>query len=133
MLQKTVAIKRERPLSPHLQIYRFHILMTSSIVHRITGAGLVLGVLAFIIWLTAVAQGGNYFYAVQGIFASWIGRLFLLGWTWAFFYHLSNGIRHLIWDAGLGLELETARKTGWFVWGLSIILTLLAWGAASFL
>jgi succinate dehydrogenase / fumarate reductase cytochrome b subunit len=120
---------RSRPLSPHLFIYRFEWTMLLSITHRITGVGLaVAGVLLFW-WLMALAIGPAYFSIVQAILAHWIGRLMLLGWTWAMFYHLCNGIRHLCWDAGWGYELNTARNSGLLVFGSSILLTLISWMA----
>ena len=120
---------RSRPLSPHLFIYRFEWTMLLSITHRITGVGLaVAGVLLFW-WLMALAIGPAYFSIVQAILAHWIGRLMLLGWTWAMFYHLCNGIRHLCWDAGWGFEINTARNTGLFVLVSSILLTLISWMA----
>jgi succinate dehydrogenase / fumarate reductase cytochrome b subunit len=110
-------------------IYRFEWTMLLSITHRITGVGLaVAGVLLFW-WLMALAIGPAYFSIVQAILAHWIGRLMLLGWTWAMFYHLCNGIRHLCWDAGWGYELNTARNSGLLVFGSSILLTLISWMA----
>jgi succinate dehydrogenase / fumarate reductase cytochrome b subunit len=120
---------RSRPLSPHLFIYRFEWTMLLSITHRITGVGLaVAGVLLFW-WLMALAVGPASFSIVQAILAHWIGRLMLLGWTWAMFYHLCNGIRHLCWDAGWGYEINTARNSGLLVFGSSILLTLISWMA----
>ncbi|MCK4867174.1 MAG: succinate dehydrogenase, cytochrome b556 subunit, partial [Alphaproteobacteria bacterium] len=120
---------RSRPLSPHLQVYRLQWTMLLSITHRITGVGLtVAGVLLFW-WLMALASGPEYFALVQALLASTIGRLMLLGWTWAMFYHLCNGIRHLCWDAGWGFELDTARNTGLLVLAGSILLTVGSWMA----
>jgi succinate dehydrogenase / fumarate reductase cytochrome b subunit len=116
-----------RPLSPHLQVYRFQWTMLLSITHRITGVGLAAGGLLLVWWLLALAIGPAYFEVVQAILAHWIGRLLLLGWTWAMFYHLCNGIRHLCWDAGWGFGVTTSRNTGLIVLAGSILLTLVSW------
>jgi succinate dehydrogenase / fumarate reductase cytochrome b subunit len=117
----------QRPLSPHLQIYRWQLTSVLSILHRGTGLALAAGTLLLAWWLIAAATGPAAFETVQGFLASWLGRLLLLGWSWALFYHLTNGIRHLAWDVGLGFELKTAYVTGWTVVALSFLLTLIAW------
>ncbi len=116
-----------RPLSPHLQIYRPQITMVLSILHRLTGVALGLGALALVYWLAAAAAGPRAFAQAQAIAGSWLGWLVLLGFTWALFYHLCNGIRHLFWDVGLGYELSTARLTGWCALLASLALTIAAW------
>jgi succinate dehydrogenase / fumarate reductase cytochrome b subunit len=103
--------------------------MLLSITHRITGVGLAMGGVLLVWWLMALASGPEYFALVQALLASSIGRLMLLGWTWAMFYHLCNGIRHLCWDAGWGFELDTARNTGLLVLAGSILLTVGSWMA----
>ncbi len=103
--------------------------MLLSITHRITGVGLAAGSILLVWWLTALAIGPEYFATAQSIMGSWIGRLLLLGWSWALFFHFCNGIRHLCWDAGWGYEIDTARKTGLSVVAGSILLTLVFWGA----
>ncbi|MDP6390824.1 MAG: succinate dehydrogenase, cytochrome b556 subunit [Alphaproteobacteria bacterium] len=118
-----------RPLSPHLQVYKFEWTMALSIVHRMTGVGLAAGTLLMVWWLVAMADGSTSFLTVQTVMASWIGRLLLLGWTWALFYHLCNGIRHLVWDTGRGLELPVARASGYVVALASVVLTVAAWVA----
>ena len=120
---------RSRPLSPHLQVYRFEWTMLLSITHRITGVGLAVGGVLLFWWLLALAVGPAYFSVVQAILSSWIGRLLLLGWTWAMFYHLCNGIRHLCWDIGWGFDIKTARNSGLLVLVGSILLTLASWMA----
>ena len=120
----------QRPLSPHLQVYRWQITNTLSILHRLTGVGLGLGTLALTWWLVAAAAGPDYYAVAVGLLGSWLGRLVMLGFTWALFYHLCNGIRHLFWDAGRGFELDTVNRTGWAVVILSAVLTLAAWIAA---
>ena len=115
-----------RPLSPHLQVYRPQITMVLSIRHRLTGVALGLGALALVYWLAAAAAGPRAFAQAQAIAGSWLGWLVLLGFTWALFYHLCNGIRHLFWDVGLGYELSTARLTGWCALLASLALTAAA-------
>lgn len=119
---------RSRPLSPHLQVYRFEWTMLLSITHRITGVGLALGSVLLVWWLSALAMGPEYFGMVQGLLGSWVGRLLLLGWSWALFYHFCNGIRHLCWDAGWGFDIDTARRSGLTVAAASVLLTLVFWG-----
>jgi succinate dehydrogenase / fumarate reductase cytochrome b subunit len=116
-----------RPLSPHLQVYRPQFTSVLSILHRLTGVALGLGALALVYWLAAAAAGPRAFAQAQAIAGSWLGWLVLLGFTWALFYHLCNGIRHLFWDVGLGYELSTARLTGWCALLASLALTAAAW------
>ncbi len=118
---------QDRPLSPHLQVYRWEWTMLYSILHRMTGVGLAVGTTVLVWWLVAMAIGPGAFDLVQSFLGSIIGRLMLFGWTWALFYHLANGIRHLFWDAGMGFELETGRLTGHTVLASSVVLTVLAW------
>ena len=98
--------------------------MAMSILHRITGVGLALGLLLLTWWLVAAASGADYFNMVHDIMGSWIGRLILLGFTGSLFFHLCNGIRHLFWDIGYGFELDDMRKTGWIVMVATVVLTL---------
>jgi succinate dehydrogenase / fumarate reductase, cytochrome b subunit len=120
-------ISSQRPLSPHLQVYRPQITSTLSILHRLTGIALAVGTLLLTWWLAALASGPEAFAAAQGFIGSLIGRLLLFGWSLALFYHLCNGIRHLAWDAGYGYEIDTATRTGWLVVAGSVALTLIAW------
>ncbi len=120
-------ISSNRPLSPHLQVYRPQITSTLSILHRLTGVALAAGTLLLTYWLVAAASGPEAFAAAQGLIGSFIGRLLLFGWSLALFYHLCNGIRHLIWDAGYGFEIEAATRSGWIVVGASAALTLATW------
>lgn len=114
-----------RPLSPHLGIYRRQISMVMSILHRLTGIWLSLGTLALTYWLVAAAAGPDAYASAQSLLGSWLGQIIL--WTWAFslFYHLCNGIRHLFWDAGQGFEIRTLYLSGYSVWIISGLLTLL--------
>ncbi len=117
----------ERPLSPHLMIYRPQLTSVLSITHRLTGVALVGGTALLTWWLVAAALGPGAFEVVQAVLGHWLGRLVLLGWTYALFYHLCNGIRHLFWDAGYGFELPTLYATGWLVMAAAAGLTLAAW------
>jgi len=117
-----------RPISPHLQVYRPQLTSIMSILHRITGVFLSLGVVPLVGWLVAAAAGPTWFDCAQQVAGSIVGRTLLFLWTGAFFYHLLNGLRHLAWDAGWGFELPTAYRTGWMVMILAAILTVIAWG-----
>lgn len=118
---------QNRPLSPHLQVYKPQLTSTLSILHRGTGIALAVGTLLLTWWLVAAATGPEAFATVQSVIGSWIGRLLLFGWTFALFYHLCNGVRHLCWDAGKGYELPTVYASGWTAVILSLALTLGAW------
>jgi succinate dehydrogenase / fumarate reductase cytochrome b subunit len=106
---------RSRPLSPHLQIYRWQISNTLSIIHRLTGAGLSVGLVALAGWLVALAGSPATYAVAAGFFASIPGRVLIAGWVFAFCYHLLNGIRHLFWDAGMGFERRDRHRSGWLV------------------
>ena len=116
-----------RPLSPHLTVYRPQITSVLSIVHRMTGVGLTLGCALVVWWFLAAATGSAYFATVDGLLTSWLGHLVLLGLTWALAYHFCNGIRHLVWDMGYGFDLEQVDLSGKVVVGASVVLTLLIW------
>lgn len=103
----------ERPLSPHLQVYRPMINMVMSIVHRITGAALYFGTVLLAWWLVAAASGPDYFSFVNGMFGSIAGRIVLIGYTWALLHHMFGGIRHLVWDTGRGFDLKTVDLMCW--------------------
>ena len=121
---------QDRPLSPHLQVYRPQITSVLSIAHRASGIVLAAGLLPLLWWLAAAASGEGAFGAAQEAAGSFLGRLFLFGWTFALFYHLCNGIRHLFWDFGRGFELATVSLSGWLAVGAATALTLLAWAIA---
>ncbi|WP_303976180.1 succinate dehydrogenase, cytochrome b556 subunit [Dongia mobilis] len=116
-----------RPLSPHLQVYKPQLTSITSILHRFSGIALSAGVLYLLCWLLAVAGGAETFDRLQDFNGSLIGRLLLLGWSVAFFYHLLNGIRHLAWDAGFGFELPAAYRSGYAVLIGTAVLTIAAW------
>jgi len=116
-----------RPLSPHLQVYRPQLTSVLSILHRGTGIVLTVGTLMLVCWLIAAATGPAAFNDVQSFLGSIIGRLLLFGWTFALFYHLCNGIRHLVWDTGRGFELPAAYASGWLVVTAASVLTVISW------
>jgi succinate dehydrogenase / fumarate reductase, cytochrome b subunit len=122
-------ISDPRPLSPHLQIYRWQLTSVLSILHRLTGIALALGAILLVTWFGAAADGPAPFSKFQGFLGSWIGLLLLFGWSVALFYHLCNGIRHLMWDAGYGLELKSVYASGWAVLAATAALTIIAWVA----
>ena len=128
-----VPTPRTRPLSPFLfpptGTYRWQLTSTMSILHRVTGIALGLGTLLLTWWLLALLGEPSDFAAVQDFLASPFGLLLLAGWTWSVFYHLLNGIRHLIWDTGHGLTLPSVYRGGWTVIILSVVLTVAAWVA----
>ena len=121
---------RERPLSPHLQVYRWQITMTMSILHRVTGTILVVGAFAFAWWLLALAAGGEAYANAAECLASPLGKLFLFGFSLSLVYHLLNGIRHLLWDAGWGFDIPDVYRSGWTVAVLTLVLTSAIWLAA---
>jgi len=122
-----------RPLSPHLQVYKPQITSILSILHRATGFALAVGTLLFVWWLISAAAGPQTYAVVEGFLSSWIGTLLLIGWSFAVFYHLCNGIRHLFWDAGRGFEIETVTRSGLIVVVAAVVLTVVAWIAASYM
>jgi succinate dehydrogenase / fumarate reductase cytochrome b subunit len=117
----------ERPLSPHLQVYRWTITMALSIVHRATGAALYLGTLVLVWWVASTAAGPETYANAQLVIGSIYGRFVLFGFSLALMFHLLNGIRHLVWDTGRGFAMPTAKASGWLVLILSLVLTLTAW------
>ena len=112
-----------RPLSPHLGIYRWQITMTMSILHRATGVALAVGSILLVWWLVAAGVGPDAFQTVHGLLSSGVGQFLLIGWTFSLYYHLCNGIRHLAWDAGWGFEIKSMYVTGYTVWVLALVLT----------
>jgi succinate dehydrogenase / fumarate reductase cytochrome b subunit len=114
-----------RPLSPHLEVYRPQWTMVLSITHRITGVALTLGAVLVVWWLLAAATGPEAFALADGVLTSIPGTLALLGSAWALCYHAANGVRHLVWDMGYGFELGTAERSGYAVVAASVVLTLL--------
>lgn len=116
-----------RPLSPHLFIYRWPVTMVLSILHRASGAAMSVGLLIFVSWLTATAGGEDSYAVFAGLATSLPGRLVLIALSFAFFFHLCNGIRHLVWDAGYGFEKSQANASAWAVIAAAVGLTLIYW------
>lgn len=118
---------RDRPLSPHLQVYRWPLSMALSILHRATGVFLTAGVLVLVWWLVAVAAGGETHAGFQRCIESPLGQVALFAWVAALMLHMLNGIRHLLWDIGYGFDKPTTQKTGWAVVIGAVVLTALVW------
>jgi len=116
-----------RPLSPHLQIYRLPLVSILSITHRITGVALSAGTLLLAIWLGSAAYGPDAYDFVSDLMGSPLGLLILFGFSLAFYYHLCNGIRHLLWDIGRGFELATVRMSNILVILAALALTAITW------
>ncbi len=114
-----------RPLSPHLQIYRLPMLAVTSILTRITGNALIVGVMLAVWWLLAAATSDSYFVIANAVATSWFGDLMFVGSAWAIWFHLLAGVRHLIFDTGRGLDLATAERLGWGCIIGSVVLTAL--------
>ncbi len=119
---------RERPTSPHVGIYQWQIGNTLSILHRVTGVALAFGLLVLCYWLVSLAGGEQSYAAAASRIASPAGLVLLMGWTFAFCYHLLNGVRHLFWDVGYGFERTQRHVSGWFAVLGSIALTACLWG-----
>ena len=118
---------KPRPLSPHLQVYRPQLTSVMSIMHRISGAVLATGSLILVIWLTALAAGDNVFSFVTVALHHPVGQLALFGYSLALVYHGLNGIRHLLWDLRIGLEVGQVYQSGYLVLSLTVIVTALLW------
>jgi succinate dehydrogenase / fumarate reductase cytochrome b subunit len=126
---ETPSVNRPRPLSPHLQIWRWHITMLTSILHRVAGGALYAGLLFLAGWIFALASGPAAFEAFNGFFGSILGRLILFALTLALFYHMANGVRHLVWDAGHGFAPKTANATGWATLVFAVLASVALWAA----
>lgn len=122
--------KIQRPLSPHLQIYRPLINMVMSILHRITGVALYVGSVLLAIWLVAAASGPDVFNYVNGLFDTLPGRIVLFGYTWALIHHMMGGIRHFIWDTGRRLDIPSVNFLSWASIVCSVLLTIAVWAGA---
>jgi len=120
--------RRPRPLSPHMTIYRWPITMAASITHRATGIALAVGTLYVAWWLVAASSGpeSGAFELFRSISSSLLGQLVLFGFVWSLAYHLFNGFRHIAWDLGFGFETRTANILSFLIYGLSILVTVLA-------
>src|SRR4051812_16295039 len=107
-MAERLASPRERPLSPHLTVWRWHVTMAASILHRVTGVGLYLGAFIVAAWAMSLASGPETYGQFKHLMDSFLGKFVLLGMTVSFFYHLASGVRHSIWDLGYGLEVKKA-------------------------
>lgn len=116
-----------RPLSPHLQIYRPQLTSVLSISHRISGIALAAGAIVFVWQLLAATEGPAAFEAFQAMIGSWLGLVLLVAWSAAFYFHLANGIRHLVWDAGYGFDLSSTYRSGIAVLAATGLLTAITW------
>ena len=116
-----------RPMSPHLQVYKLPLTAKLSILHRITGAVLFTGLILMILVLLSAANGADSWQNMHAFLSSIFGKFVLFGFTFSLYYHLCNGIRHLFWDIGRGLDLVDANKSGIAVIAISVFLTLLTW------
>lgn len=119
--------KVERPLSPHLQVFRWYFSMALSIAHRATGIAMATGLVFLTWWLLALASGPEAFGVVRAIVDSWFGTLVLLVYTFIVFYHMGNGVRHLVWDVGYGFDIEVARRSGIAVLVFAGVMSVLTW------
>ncbi len=117
----------DRPLSPHLSIYRWPITMTLSILHRASGVALSIGFVVWTAWLFGAAVGPEAYAVLTTLMTTVVGKVLLVGWSLAFFYHLANGIRHLVWDMGRGFEMRQANASAWFVLLATVVLTAAFW------
>jgi succinate dehydrogenase / fumarate reductase cytochrome b subunit len=118
---------QNRPLSPHLDVYKLPLTALISISHRITGVGLSVGTLLLACWLTAAASGPEAYAVVNGFMGSWFGKLLMFLWSFALYFHMCNGIRHLFWDVGHGFEREQVEKSAKAVLIAAVVLTVLTW------
>jgi succinate dehydrogenase / fumarate reductase cytochrome b subunit len=127
MSQGKPGVAKARPLSPHLQVWRWHITMAGSILTRATGVALYVGALILAGWAVSLASGQDSYIAYMGMLGTPLGRLVMLGLTFSLFYHLAAGIRHLFWDAGLGFDPKFADLTGAASIAFAVVATLVTW------
>ena len=120
----------DRPLSPHLQVWRWHVTMTASILHRVSGIGLYLGAFIVAAWAVSLAYGPEAYADYMSVMGSWFGKLVLVALTAGGFYHLANGIRHLVWDTGRGFNPKQADMTGIAVIVFTVLATAATWYVA---
>ncbi len=117
----------QRPLSPHLQVYRPQLTSILSILHRATGIALSIGALYLATWVIFAAASPTTYAKFQAFNVSIVGRIVLGGWLFCLYFHLANGIRHLFWDAGYGFEIKDAYRSGWIVVAVSLVATVISW------
>lgn len=129
--QKARAPLREAPKSPHLQVWRWHITMWTSILHRATGVALYGGALILAGWALALAFGPDAYAMYKGLLGSFLGRIVMFGLTISAFYHLANGVRHLVWDSGHALDVKSANASAIVVFAFAVAATISVWGIAA--
>ena len=122
---------RERPMSPHLSVWRWHITMATSILHRATGVALYVGALVAAAWAVSLASGPQAYAGFMSLMGSPLGKLVLFGLSLSFFYHLGNGVRHLTWDLGYGLDVKSANASAVGVFAFTVAATLAVWAIAA--
>lgn len=122
--------RRARPMSPHLQVWRWHVTMTTSIFHRASGMALYGAALIAAGWAFALASGPDGYGWFMGLLGSPLGKLVMFGISLSAFYHLANGIRHLVWDAGHGLDVKSANASAYAVFGFTVAATIAVWAIA---
>ena len=122
---------RDRPTSPHTQVWRWHITMATSILHRATGVGLYIGGLIAAWWAIALAQGPEAYAQFKGAMGSLPGKVVMFGLTVAFFFHLANGVRHLVWDSGHAFDLRSANASSVMIFAFTAAATLATWYIAA--
>jgi succinate dehydrogenase / fumarate reductase cytochrome b subunit len=120
-----------RPLSPHLSIYRWPITMVLSILHRATGVAMSVGLVVLVAWLMQAAAGPEAYLRFTVAMSTFFGKLLLVGWSFAFFFHAANGVRHLAWDTGRGFDKRQADRSAWIVLGFAVLATAIFWWAAT--
>jgi succinate dehydrogenase / fumarate reductase cytochrome b subunit len=123
----------DRPISPHLQVWRWHVTMATSIFHRASGMALYFGALILAGWAIALASGPDAYGAYMSLLGSIVGKLVMFGLTLALTYHFANGIRHLIWDLGAGLNVKSANASGWFAIVIAVVAAVAIWVVAYFM
>ena len=121
--------KSQRPLSPHLQIYKPQMTSMLSILHRMTGAALVVGLLLMVWWIAAAAYSEEAYNTFMLLASAWYGQIILAGLSFCYIYHFFNGIRHLIWDSGHLFKIENATAAGYLIFWGSVVITALLWAA----
>lgn len=117
-------------MSPHLQVWRFHVTMLTSILHRITGVGLYLGGLIAAGWAISLASGPEAYETFKALLGSPLGKVVMLGMTLSAFYHLAAGVRHLVWDLGYGLDKDSANASSYAIFGFTVAATVAVWAIA---
>ena len=122
---------RSPPLSPHLQVWRWHLTMAGSILHRATGIALYVGALIAAAWAVSLAAGPDAYARFKGLMGSPLGLVVMFGLSASYFFHLANGVRHLVWDTGHGLDVKSANASAVLVFAFAIVATAVVWGIAA--